>query len=284
MMTDPRITHEFAQGPHGPVPVRIYHPAQAAAVGIVWIHGGAFTMGDLDMPEADWVGRCLADAGVMVVSVDYRLALDGVHFPVPSDDVLAAWAWATADQLDIPAASWHLGGASAGANLAASISAQARDGRAALPRTMILVYPVMHANLPEPSADLAAALADLPEEMRFLPKLNQELNMNYVGDESLLTHPYAFPAHGNLAGLPPALVLNADVDDLRPSGEAYAAALVTAGVDVTVIREVGSNHGHLNDPASPAAQRTVRRITDWLLRSQLVGEAHPGAHLPTDSR
>lgn len=83
--------------------------------------------------------------------------------------------------------------------------------------------------------------------------MTRDLNINYVADESLLTHPYAFPAHGNLAGLPPTLVVNADVDDLRPSGEAYAAALVTAGVDVTVNREVGSDHGHLIEPTNPVA-------------------------------
>jgi acetyl esterase/lipase len=77
------------------------------AAGLVWAHGGGFVAGDLDMPEADWVARTLAERGVTVVSVDYRLAGDGCRYPAPSDDVLAAWRWtlANADRLGIdPAA------------------------------------------------------------------------------------------------------------------------------------------------------------------------------------
>ncbi len=48
-----------APGPHGPVPVRIYSPADAGSARpcLIWLHGGAFRMGDLDMPEADWTAR-----------------------------------------------------------------------------------------------------------------------------------------------------------------------------------------------------------------------------------
>ena len=42
-------------------------------------------------PRRDWVARTLAARGVTVVSVDYRLAGDGCRYPAPSDDVLAAW-------------------------------------------------------------------------------------------------------------------------------------------------------------------------------------------------
>jgi hypothetical protein len=55
---------------------------------------GAFIGGDLDMPEADWVARELVSrAGIVVVSVDYRLCVNGVTYPVPHDDVVAAMRW-----------------------------------------------------------------------------------------------------------------------------------------------------------------------------------------------
>ena len=46
-------------GPHGPVPVRVYEPAAGASDRpcLVWMHGGGFMMGDLDMPEADRPSR-----------------------------------------------------------------------------------------------------------------------------------------------------------------------------------------------------------------------------------
>src|SRR3954454_20973184 len=47
---------DAAPGPHGPVPVRIYEPYDRGPDRpcLVWMHGGAFRGGDLDMPEADW--------------------------------------------------------------------------------------------------------------------------------------------------------------------------------------------------------------------------------------
>ena len=68
------VTDDTLDGPHGPLRVRLYRPASAAGVGLVWAHGGGFAAGDLDMPEADGVARGLAERGITVVSVDYRLA------------------------------------------------------------------------------------------------------------------------------------------------------------------------------------------------------------------
>lgn len=262
-------------GPHGPVRVRLYEPSDPPVAGLVWLHGGAFCMGDLDVPEADWVARELAGVGVAVVSVDYRLAVDGVHFPVPSDDVLAAWAWVVeTEPLGLDVRQWHLGGGSAGANLAASATLQLRDRGAPMPRSDVLVYPVMHQVLPEAAPELAWKVAALPADQKYSTEQSDELNLNYVGTAELLGHPYAFPANAALEGLPPTLIVNSDQDGLRASGQAFAAALASAGVDVAMVREVGVRHGHLNDKGSPGARRTIARMATWLHNPELTGEAH----------
>lgn len=44
------------------------------------------------------------------------------------------------------------------------------------------------------------------------------------------------------------------------SGQAFAADLAAAGVDVSLVREPGIRHGHLDEPDTPAALRSVERI------------------------
>jgi acetyl esterase/lipase len=59
-------------------------------------------------------------------------------------------------------------------------------------------------------------------------------------------------------------VLNAEADPLRASGEAYAAQLEAAGVEVRVELEPGARHGHLNEPFTRPGERSLERISSWL--------------------
>jgi acetyl esterase len=256
-------------GPHRPVPVRIYFPdatASAARPGFVWMHGGAFRFGDLDMKEADWTARELAHkAGAVVVSVDYRLAAEGVTYPVPLDDVVAAMQWVRENAAGLGISSVSMGGASAGANLAAGAALRLRDEDNWKPGHLVLVYPSMHPDLPEPSKSLEHSLAEMLPAMRLPPELFRSMRENYLGP--LISNPpgYAMPALADLDGLPPTLVLNAEYDDLRASGEAFGAALAAAGVDVEQVLVRGVLHGFLNlstafEPVDDALERIAGRL------------------------
>ena len=54
--------------------------------------------------------------------------------------------------------------------------------------------------------------------------------------------------------------MNDEVDELRVSGEAFAATLRAAGRPVEVVTEPGTEHGHLNRPAEAAASVTIDRF------------------------
>jgi acetyl esterase len=261
------ISTPAIDGPNGPVDARLYLPGpevEPAGVGLVWAHGGAFIFGDLDMPEANWVGLALAARGIPVLSVDYRKALHGNRHPVLSGDVLAGWQWAVANAgvLGVDPGSLHLGGASAGGNLAAGVAKRLRDGAGEAPASLLLAYPVLHAVLPEPSAELRAAMVGRVEP--FGPAETRELNLNYVGDEAGLADPYAFPANGSVAGYPPTYLLMSEFDGLRASGEAFAVQLAEAGVPVRAEFEPGAEHGQLNQPYLETGQRSVARMAAWL--------------------
>lgn len=235
---------EKAPGPHGPVPVRVY-PADAGGPCLVWLHGGAFKMGDLDMPEADWVAReVVTRAGATVVSVDYRLA---VPYPVPHDDVVAAVRWVR----DALAPSRVvLGGASAGGNLAAGAALRLRDDDGWVPAELALVYPVLHPELPPPSASLTRLMTEVPPLLHFPPEEVRTITEDFLGGPVSRADGYAMPGLAVLEGLCPTLLLTAEYDDLRPSGERFAAALALAGVDVHHVRIPSMLHGFLGLPSA----------------------------------
>ena len=273
--------------------VRVYPAAEPNGSLLVWLHGGAFMFGDLEMPEADQVGRRLSDGGITVVSLAPLDALESLgppepgldipspdeiraaaeaagpraRFPVASLQIVAAFDWAVANAGEYGAdpARVSLGGASAGGNLAAGAAMRLRDRATSLPALLALVYPVLHAPLPAAGAELESLLADLPPFLTFPPESTQAINANYLGgapdDEG-----YAFPGGHDLAGVPSTLIVNADRDRLRASGEAFAAELALAGVDVRLVRERGAMHGFLNEVGDAAAERTLA-----LLASEVVG-------------
>ncbi|WP_432496883.1 alpha/beta hydrolase [Kineococcus gypseus] len=256
-----------APGPHGPVEVRTYRPRGEPVSAFVWAHGGGFAAGDLDMPESDAVARSLQDAGHLVVAVGYRLAGEGTRWPVPSDDVLAAWSWGRelAAASGVPASRTFLGGASAGGNLAAGAVLRLLDVGGDLPAGVVLAYPTLHAVPPVASAAARHAAATLPPgEERWEPPAVAEMYTRYVG-EGLDSAPAAVtPGTAPLEGFPPTFVLVSEADGLRGSAEEFAARLVGVGVPVTCVVEPGTRHGHLNRPEEPACAASLRRVDTWL--------------------
>jgi xylan 1,4-beta-xylosidase len=276
---DLEIADTAYPGPHGPVPARVYTPRGPAPAhgrpGLVWLHGGAFAWGGLDQVEAHEVARGIAGrADAVVVSVDYRLcpvppALGGggedrvdergepVSFPVPHDDCFAAFeaVRAGAPELGIDAARLAIGGASAGGTLAAGVALHLADeGRR--PWQLLLAYPVLHHPLPEPSEELAEALAVTPPVLLFPEQVREAIHRNYLGGREATR--YAYPGMvDDLSVYPPAYVETSEFDTLRASGDAFAQQLAAAGVEVEAHVRAGVPHGHLDNVGLPAAAATM---------------------------
>jgi acetyl esterase/lipase len=263
--------------------VRVYVPGTTApgVPLLVWCHGGAWALGGLDMPEADATAReVCARAGSVVVSVDYRLTVGGVHFPVPHDDVVAAYRWAVdhAGSLRADPARITLGGASAGANLAAGAALRLRDEGDPLPVALLLAYPCVHADLPPASAELQAKLDRLSPAAAFRADVLGPVVENYLGAPTADAPAYAMPGVADdLAGLPPTLVINCEYDGLRASGERFAEQLTLAGVRVAVQTAPDVAHGHLERPGLPQAAESHAAMAAWVATQRLPEPAAPEA-------
>jgi acetyl esterase len=239
-----------AAGPHGPVPVRIYRPiGRSSGRALVWAHGGGFAYGDLDMAEAHIVSAELAmRSGSAVISVGYRLAANGVRFPVPVDDVHAVWTWVTsgsASKNGHKYSSVSLGGASAGAALALSTARRLLDRREAAPASLLLAYPFLHYPNPALDPEISVELSILPAVMRFPAANIESMVRNYVG--RITNVPVeAMPGNGNLDGLPEVRLIVSEYDDLRSSAELFERQLTELGIPVKKHLAEGMPHGHLN--------------------------------------
>src|SRR5207244_7815000 len=92
------VRNLVAQGPGGPIPLRVYRPAGVAASvalpGLMYFHGGGWVIGDLDTHDV-LCRQLTAEAGITVVAVDYRLAPES-KFPAAADDAWAATRWVVA--------------------------------------------------------------------------------------------------------------------------------------------------------------------------------------------
>lgn len=216
-------------GPAGPIPLRIYRPQPARDLPcLVYFHGGGNTIGSIE--THDPVCRQLArEAGVTVVSVEYRLAPEH-PFPAGLDDATAALAWVASHPAEVGADTARLavGGDSAGGNLTAACTQWAKHNGGPPLRAQLLVYPSVDMAYEHPSIDENGKGLILTKETIFW------FRHQYAGPDPDVTDPRLSPLRAaDLSGLPPALVITAGLDPLRDEGRAYAARLAAAGVEVT---------------------------------------------------
>ena len=271
--------------------VRVYPAREPNGAGLVWAHGGAFAFGDLDMPEADWVARSLATRGTTVVSVDYRLAptpagfrfspdgaaRDGFVYPAGSDDILAAWSWTVdnAARLRIDPERLAIGGASAGGNLAAGavLRLLASDAEPCGPRSPCSPTRRFSPFSLHRRPSCGRRSTPTPRPTASAPRACAACTSSTSADRSTTLRCSRCRARRRPTTspeFPPTLMINGEVDELRVSGEFFAATLAAAGREVEVVTEAGTTHGHLNNPQLRRGIRLDRSHRDAPRRSALA--------------
>ena len=224
----------------GGVPARLYRPAGNEREVLVWLHGGAWMLGDLDCCDA--AVRALANrGGCAVLAVDYRLAPEH-RYPAAVEDSWAATEWA-AENFDSVA----VGGDSAGGNLTAAAALRARDLGISL-ALQLLVYPVLDYR---PDSAHYNAFRDRYREFAGIEEFGKQSQESirriweiYIPDPARRGERDASPLRAaSFSGLAPAMVITAEHDILTGEGQDYARKLQAAGVPAEIINYTGQVHG-----------------------------------------
>jgi acetyl esterase len=249
------------------IPVRVYHPFSAqthsALPALVYLHGGGWTIGDLDTHDVLCRSLCL-QANVIVVSVDYRMGPEH-KFPAAFDDCVAAFEWtvANAGHLGIDAKRIAIGGDSAGGNLTAAACLQLRS-HPVQPAFQLLIYPatIMWQDTPSYHANGQGYLLTKDSIAYYTD--------NYLRDRNDAKDWRASPQWAEShAGLPPALVLTAGYDPLRDEGLMYADALSKAGVSTQYVCFERQIHGFITMGRIMQEANTAVSMCAQVLRTHL---------------
>jgi acetyl esterase len=245
---------------HGPLTMRMYRPAPEALPVALFLHGGGWTLNDLDTHDR-LCRRIARRSGWLVASLDYRRAPEHQH-PAALEDALLSYRWLldNAERIGCDAARVALVGESSGGTMAACLTLLLRDLGAPLPVLQILAYPIADMSDRWPSYEERGSGYTLDAEfVRWSLK-------NYVPVGHDLTDPYLFPLSANdLGGLAPTLILTAEFDPLRDEGIAYAQKLSVAGVAVEHVHVEDQMHSFLLlDRALAKAGVLIEQVADAL--------------------
>jgi len=249
---------------------------QSAQPLIVYYHGGGWVIADIDTYDASC--RALArETGAIVLAVHYRQGPE-VKFPGAHDDANAAYAWALANAAQLGADPFRVAvvGESAGGNLAIDVAIYARDARLTAPRAMGLIYPVAGTDTDTPS--YRDSVNAKPLDRATILWMVQ----NYTNGPADLQDPRLnVYGRANLAGLPPAIIVNAEIDPLREDGARLEAKLREAGVSVKRMVYPGVTHEFFGADAVIAQARQAQSFVGMELKTALGA---PGSAPPAPAR
>lgn len=260
-----RVTDHILENEGRGIPLRIYQPdGPGPYATLVNFHGGGWVLGNFALDDMR-CARIVAESGVMIVSVDYRLAPED-PFPAALMDGVAVLRWAAGGGARFSADPARLGvtGSSSGGNIAAGLALFCRDQGTPRLAFQMLNYPVMDASLDWQSyRDFGTGFGTSRDMMAWFWDM-------YAGNADR-SDPYMAPLCAkDLSGLPATFIITAECDVLRDEGEAYAARLKAAGVPTVLARYDGMPHGFLTLPLAlperdAAIDMSIRQIKAQLL-------------------
>ncbi|XP_062593606.1 ethyl acetate hydrolase-like isoform X1 [Saccostrea cucullata] len=224
------------------IPITVYRSKQCdlcvAPSVFVYFHGGGNVVGCRQ--TVDIICRIFSrDAPCVVVNVEYRLAPEH-KWPANHEDAICVVRWVKMNKGLLGAVNEStvgVGGDSAGGRMAAMVCHELHEID-----YQVLVYPSVDLRRNYKSAEEFAEMPGLTK------KMVDWFNEKYI-DEKDITNPKASAIlQKSFRGLPPALIILAELDQNRDQGYAYHEKLKEAGVKSQIFTVKGVTHGFFHLP------------------------------------
>jgi acetyl esterase/lipase len=232
------------------------------------MHGGGWVLGNAGTHDR-LVRELVVPTGAALVCVEYDRSSEA-HYPVAIEQGYATARWIMRKGADahLDPGRMAVAGDSVGGGMAAVLALMAKERGDIRFVHQSMYYPVTGAAMDTRSYEQFA------EGYFLTAKAMEWFWDSYLPDIERRSEPYASPLRARneqLAGLPPAFVIVDEADVLRDEGEAYAARLRAAGVDVTTVRYDGITHDFmmLNPLSATHATRAAVAQAASVLRDAL---------------
>lgn len=270
-ISKPEIDEEWITvegGPTGEVSTRIVRPKGATGTlpVVLYTHGAGWVFGDAH--THDRLVRDLAvGTGAAVVFPDYQRAPEQ-QYPSQNEQsyAVAQWIVQHGAEKSLDPERIVISGDSVGGNMAIALNLMGHERGDVSFRGAALFYPVTNAAFDTESYETFA-------EGYFLAREGMKWFWDqYTTDEAQRAEITASPLRATeeqLAFFPPTLIITAEADVLRDEGEAFAAKLRRAGVEVTQTRYGGVIHDFVmvnSMHEMPPARAAVAQAVDHLKR------------------
>ncbi|HVY96867.1 MAG TPA: alpha/beta hydrolase [Solirubrobacterales bacterium] len=261
----------------GDVPVRIVRPPDVTKPlpVVLYMHGGGWVLGNARTHDR-LVRELAVGVGAAVVFVEYDRSPD-VRYPVAIEQgyAVAQWIGREGGNHGLRPERLAVAGDSVGGGMTAALTLMAADRGDVEFVHQSMYYPVTSAAMD------TASYEEFAEGYFLTAKSMAWFWDAYAPERERRFEPYASPlcaSDEQLAGLPPAFLIVDEADVLRDEGEAYAARLRSAGVDVTAVRYDGITHDFMMlNPLSRthAARAAIAQAISVLREALLDGSGHP---------
>jgi len=253
------VTDQKFKTDYGDVETRIYRPDDALDESplLVYMHGGGWIIGDLNSHDAVCVDIAL-DCNITVLAIGYDLAPE---HPYPVALNQCSWIYkeicGNPKVFSIDENKIAVGGDSAGGNLALALCLKMRSEGFKLPLAQLLIYPCVDLDFNNPSY-LKHANAPFLDRDSMIWIWNTYLENNLNTRDPLVAPAF----EKNYEGLPPALIISAELDPLAHEGKTLAKRFIEENVLCMYFECKGLIHGFIRcrDESAQAAQE-FKRLT-----------------------